>query len=122
MRAGMVALPEDHPWSSWHGNGAGRPDPLLSEHPTYRARGPTPAARRAAYRAPFAAGLDEETLATPRDAIQRGGVLGNDRFRREIEAAPRRRADPPRRGRPPKPEPPTVDGAPLHPLHPQPRT
>ena len=103
------------------GNGAGRPDPPPSEHPTHRVRGPTPAARRAAYRVLFGGGLDEEPLATPRDAIQHGG-FGNDRFRREIEYAPRRRADPPRRGLLPKPEPPTVDGAPLHPLHPQPRT
>jgi putative transposase len=37
-----------------------------------------------------------------RDSIQRGWTPGSDRFRREVEAALGRRADVPRRGRPPK--------------------
>jgi putative transposase len=100
VRARMVARPDDHPWSSWHANGLGRADPLLSAHETYRALGATPEARCDAYRALFAEGLNAEMLATLRDATQRGWVPGSERFRSEIEAVLGRRAGPPVRGRP----------------------
>lgn len=100
VRAAMVSRPDDYPWSSWHANGRGRADPLLTEHETYQALGTSPEQRRLAYRDLFAQGLDAELLATLRDATQRGWVPGRDRFRREIEAILGRAAGPPIRGRP----------------------
>jgi putative transposase len=110
LRAGMVARPEDHPWSSYRGNALGRRDPLLTAHETYCALGTTSGERQAAYRALFAEGLDGEQLDALRDSIQRGWAPGSDRFRREVEAASGRRADVPRRGRPPKKQPQGEDG------------
>ncbi|EKT4442795.1 TPA: transposase [Stenotrophomonas maltophilia] len=37
VRAGMTAGPEDHPWSSVHGNLQRRHDPMLTEHPAFQA-------------------------------------------------------------------------------------
>jgi putative transposase len=102
LRAGMVARPEDHPWSSYGGNALGRSDMLLTPHETYRALGSAPLERQAAYRALFAEGLNREQLDALRDSIQRGWAPGSDRFRREVEIALGRRASIPRRGRPPK--------------------
>lgn len=37
VRAGMTSGPEDHPWSSVHGNLQRRHDPMLTEHPAFQA-------------------------------------------------------------------------------------
>ncbi len=55
VRAGIVAHPEDFPWSSYGANALGRPDPLVAAHPWYCALGRSAEARRAAYRASPAA-------------------------------------------------------------------
>jgi len=39
VRAGMVADPADHRWSSYRANALGAADPLLSPHPLYLALG-----------------------------------------------------------------------------------
>jgi putative transposase len=102
LRAKIVARPEDYPWSSYPYTALGRADALLTPHETYHALGHTPAERQDAYRSLFAEGLNAEVLEALRDSIQRGWTPGSDRFRREVEAALGRRADAPRRGRPPK--------------------
>jgi putative transposase len=101
VRAGLVARPQDYAWSSYRANALGRADPLLAPHETYLALGATAPARQAAYRALFRQGLEDEMLATLRDATQRGWVPGPDRFRAQIEAAVGRSLTAPRRGRPP---------------------
>ncbi len=110
LRAGMVSVPEGYPWSSFHHNALGRPDPLLTPHPVYVALGPTPANRRDAYIALFRHALDDETVAAIRDATQRSWALGSERFQQEIARALQRRVTPPKRGRPPKTETPDSDG------------
>ena len=35
VRAGMVKRPQDYRWSSYHANGAGRPDSLITPHDEY---------------------------------------------------------------------------------------
>lgn len=102
IRAGMVARPEQHPWSSWRRNGFGESDPLIRPHPLYEALGPDQASRATAYRTLFDQGLDPETLATLRDATQRGWLPGADRFREEIATALNRPTGPRSRGRPRK--------------------
>jgi putative transposase len=39
VRAGMVAHPSDYGWSSWGAHALGRADPLVTDHPIYRALG-----------------------------------------------------------------------------------
>jgi putative transposase len=102
LRAGMVAHPREHRWSSWGHYAEGRPDPLISEHELYRALGRSAAARGAAHRELHALGLDEALLRTLRDTAQRGWIAGRDRFREEIEATLGRRLEAPARGRPRK--------------------
>ena len=104
VRARMVAQAGDYPWSSHGHNAMGPGDPMIAEHEVYAALGPTAAARRAAYAAVFAQGLDAGVIDTLRDATQRGWVPGRESFRRQIEAALGRRAGPPVRGRPRKME------------------
>ena len=102
VRAGMVRLPRDYPWSSYRANAEGRVDRLLTPHPRYLALGDEPAARRAAYRHLHGAGMDEATLDEIRDATNGGFVLGKARFAAEIEAALGRRVTRGKPGRPRK--------------------
>jgi putative transposase len=102
VRAGIVVRAGDYPWSSYPAHAMGDHDPMLTDHPTYLALGPTPKDRQEAYRALFDQGLDPEIVETLRDATNRGWVPGRDRFQREIAAALGRRVTAPRRGRPPK--------------------
>jgi putative transposase len=117
LRARMVASATDYPWSSFRHNALGESDPLLSDHPVYAGLGPTSEARRTAYRALFEDRIDEELVASIRDATQRGWVPGSERFRNEIAAMHGRRSvEAPRRGRPPKPKPITSEPEILLPL------
>ena len=86
VRAGMVEDPADYTWSSYRAHAFGRSARLWQPHPEYLALGETPAARMSAYRRFFAAELSAEVLTDIRDALNTGLVLGNDRFRAEIEA------------------------------------
>jgi putative transposase len=69
-------------------------DAPLAPHETYHALGATPCERQGAYRALFRQGLDEKTVATLRDATQRGWVAGPEvsapRSRLRSAAASRR--------------------------------
>lgn len=91
VRAAMVAHPGDYPWSSFRGNAAGAEGPNLSPHPLYLALGDSPAARGQAYRALFDRHLDSQAVRAIREATEAGAVLGNNRFKEEIEAVLNRR-------------------------------
>jgi putative transposase len=99
VRAGMVARAADYRWSSWRAHALGVPDPLAAEHPLYCALAPTPAARQEAYRALFAAPLDEAFVTELRAATNGGWALGDARFKRQIAQAMRRRVAPLPKGR-----------------------
>ena len=49
VRAGVTRHPGGYRWSSHAHNAFGRPDPLLTHHPTYRAMGADAESRREAY-------------------------------------------------------------------------
>jgi putative transposase len=107
VRAGMVAAPQDYPWSSYRPNALGKGGPnadWLAPHEQYARLGRDDAARRKAYRALFAAAIDRDDLAAIRDCTHKGWALGGERFRQEIEALGPRRAASKGVGRPRKPE------------------
>jgi putative transposase len=98
VRAGMVSHPADYPWSSYGSNALGRPDALVSEHALYRRLGTRGKERRDRYRALFDHSIGKETLEAIREATNKAWVLGNDRFRAQIEDLVNRRSAPKTRG------------------------
>ena len=100
VRANMVKHPIEYPWSSYAENAEGKPVTWLTPHGEYLALGLDEEARRAAYRGLFESELDMELLRDIRVSTHGGYVIGNDRFRDEIEQALARRAAPRGPGRP----------------------
>lgn len=98
VRAGMVVHPSDYEWSSYRHHGEGCEDRLIQDHPLYLSLGKSREDRAQAYREFFGQALEDETLEKIREATNTGWVLGNDRFRLEIEETLKRRAAPLRRG------------------------
>lgn len=98
VRAGIVDSPSDYTWSSYRANGLGQTIKLWTPHDIYQRLGITKEARIAAYRALFATQLDPSTLKAIRSATNKGMALGNDKFKREIEALTGRRVTPGKRG------------------------
>jgi putative transposase len=105
VRAGLAAHPRDYPWSSWRAHARGAADPLVADHPLYRALGRGAAERQKAYRALFRAELDAGFVDDLRAATNGGWALGGERFKRQIAKALRRRVAPLPPGRPPKRKP-----------------
>ncbi|NKF24499.1 transposase [Solimonas marina] len=100
VRAAMVTQPGGYHWSSYGANADGKADPLVQPHGLYLALGSDDRERCAAYRKFFRVGIGEAELSAVRESINRGWVLGSDRFARKIESITERRAAPlPRGGR-----------------------
>jgi putative transposase len=107
VRAGMVAAPQDYPWSSYRRNALGEGGPnadWLSSHAEYSRLGRDDADRQEAYQALFATAIDPGDLTEIRDCTHKGWALGGERFRAEIEALGQRRAASKGAGRPRKRE------------------
>jgi putative transposase len=105
VRAGMVALPGEYPWSSHAYNAWGQADPnthWLVAHTEYLRLGQSADAREAAYRALFNAALAEEDLAAIRESVHKGWALGDGRFQLQVESLAKRRAASKGVGRPRK--------------------
>jgi len=100
----MTATTELDRWSSHAANAAGRRDPLLSQHPAYRALGTTVKARQLAYRRLFDQPADADEVDTIRLCLQRQHALGSSRFQAAIERQLARRVGPAKVGRPRKRE------------------
>lgn len=105
LRAGMAAAPQDYPWSSYRRNALGGGGPnadWLVPHEEYARLGMDDLSRRNAYRALFAAAIDQGDLAEIRDCTHKGWALGGERFRSEIEVLGQRQAASKGVGRPRK--------------------
>ncbi|MBB3167174.1 transposase [Simiduia aestuariiviva] len=98
VRAAMVDHAANYPWSSFQGNGLGKPVQLLTPHALYQQLGATEDTRQRAYRALFRGRMAERDLTDIRTAINSAWVLGNDRFKAQIEAHLGRRVEPKARG------------------------
>ena len=103
VRAGMVARPQDYPWSS-HGHHIGlRTDPLITPHPLYWQLGNTPFARERPYAEMVNAGLSTGQTAELTQAAHSGWALGGADFIAELQRRTERRVARAAAGRPPKP-------------------
>ena len=103
VRAGMVEHPGEYRWVSYgfnaHGKGCGID---LKEHPSYRSLigiGDDP---RRKYRELFDSALGVEMMCDIRQSLNSCLVLGNERFKDEIEAQLKRKVRHGTVGRPPK--------------------
>ena len=85
VRAGMVNSPQHYPWSSYRHNALGQRDSLLEMHSVFRRLGPDEAKRHDVYRTLFHDALAPGDLKQIRLATEAGTVIGNDRFREQIE-------------------------------------
>ena len=101
VRAVMVEHPGDYRWSSYHYNAYGKPCGLdLTEHDHYTALSDDDAGRRRYYRELFSNSLDAELIHSIRQSLNSCLVLGNERFKDEIEARLKRKVRPGKAGRP----------------------
>lgn len=98
VRAGMVEKPEAYRWSSYQANGLGNASTLWTPHPEYMKLGDCIEKRTHSYRGLFSAHLNTEDIHNIRCAIAKGLALGNDKFKKEIEALTGRRVTPMKRG------------------------
>jgi putative transposase len=110
VRAGMVAQPADHLWSS-HRHYIGQVfERYLTPHPLYWELGNTPFAREAAYAKMVHAGLSAPQQHALTQATLHGWALGDEAFMARLQTATPRRVLPEQPGRPHKrsPLPPTA--------------
>ncbi len=98
VRAALGSEPGDYPWSSYAFHTHGEVNPLIQDHPLYLDLGQSDKERRDAYRALFEEHLSEATLQAVREATNKAWVLGDEKFKTEIQTALQRRVKPLPRG------------------------
>ncbi len=98
VRAGMVAHPAEYSWSSYQYNALGKPIELITPHFLYQSLAKTEKTRQKRYAALFDNMIPDYTLEEIRHSINRAWVLGDERFKRQIEKQTGRRASPLARG------------------------
>ncbi|MBQ0712862.1 MAG: transposase [Porticoccus sp.] len=102
VRAGMVTDPSDYIWSSYHSNGLGVKSTLCTPHSEYMALGDNLEKRLSSYRELLKGHVDSDLITDIRQSINRGLLLGSERFKDEVELLYGRRVKPAKMGRPKK--------------------
>ena len=102
VRAGMVMRPQDYRWTSYHANGLGKANALLTPQDKCKRLGKNDSKRREAYRALFKAHMEPEKIDEIRNATNGNFALGSKRFQQQIKSALGRRAIREVSGRPTK--------------------
>ncbi|MGJ8690949.1 MAG: transposase [Thalassotalea sp.] len=100
VRANMVNKPSDYPWSSYHFNGLGKPNAMLTTHYLYDALGRLKKERIVAYVGLFKNELSDHLVNNIRQTTNGNFVLGSDKFKQEIAMTIGRRVEPKLPGRP----------------------
>jgi putative transposase len=100
VRAGMVVYPSEYQWSSYRCNAMGEKDTLIISHPKYLELGKDDQERQSCYRVLFQEPLAEKHLNDIREATNKAWVLGDDYFKKKIQALTERRVERLSRGRP----------------------
>lgn len=85
VRAQMVEHPAEYPWSSFRHNALGKKIRLITPHPLYLSLGGTDKQRQHRYRALFDQQIPNYTLEEIRNATNKAWVLGNGKFKQQIE-------------------------------------
>ena len=75
VRAGIVSIPGEYPWSSYLANAEGIADPIVTPHEQYLRLGSTGRSRLREYANLLRTGLDEQTLHRIRFAVNGNHVL-----------------------------------------------
>ena len=94
VRAHMVEHPRQYRWSSYRAHAEGKDDALAAFHPVLRRLGRSLEAREQTYRDLIKEKLDPGFAEALRAATNGGWALGDERFRKKIAEAARRRAAP----------------------------
>lgn len=102
VRACMVESPAEYKWSSYQSNGLGNPAGLWTPHPVYKTLGSNNKKRAECYRELFRGHIEPELLTQIRKSVNQGMVLGNARFKEEVERLSGRRVNVLKRGPKPK--------------------
>ena len=98
VRAKMADHPAEYPWSSYQGNGLGKEVKLLTPHYLYKDLGETKSERAKNYNGLFEDHVPERTLEELREAINKGWVVGSNKFIKEVRSACGRAAQKRNRG------------------------
>jgi putative transposase len=91
LRAKMVGVLGEYPWSSYRHNAMGIETGLVGEHKYYRLLGKTKASRLVAYRALFDKAMPVSVIQEIRLCANKEWALGDDRFKEQIEKVIRRK-------------------------------
>lgn len=102
VRAALVDLAEDYPWSSVHHHLNLRSDNRITSHSCYLGLGGDTHERAAAYRSILTHAVSESDLVELRRHIQQERALGSPRFQAMVEKTLNRPASVRMPGRPPK--------------------
>ena len=94
----MVEHPSQYPWSSYGVNAREKESDLVEPHEIYMRLGTTNKSRQQAYRELFKIHIGENSLMEIRETTNKAWVLGNGRFKQEIEAMTTRQISPKARG------------------------
>ncbi len=94
----MVGHPAEYPWSSYRKNALGKPIEFITSHALYQAPGKTDKSRQQAYRTLFEEEVSDLTLEEIRNAINKKWVLGENRFKKQIEKQTGRSVSPKPKG------------------------
>ena len=100
VRAGMVALALNHPWSSHAHYVGARQDNWLVPHDVYWALGNTPFAREKAYAELVQAGIEESKKHALTSSVLGGWALGEYTFTQNLQPLSKRRVSKSKAGRP----------------------
>jgi len=100
VRAGMVEAPPDYQWSSFRANAYGDESDVITPHSLYLQLGTDLKQRLPAYRALFDDAIGKTVLEQIRGTLNKEMVLGNTRFKEDIEAMTQRQVSPKDKGRP----------------------
>ena len=98
VRAQMVRHPVEYPWSSYQKNAMGKQIELLTPHNCYQSLGKTDEKRQEVYKSLFEQQIPDYTVKEIRNATNKAWVLGDERFKQQIEKQTGRRASPQMRG------------------------
>lgn len=85
VRAKMVDHPAEYTWSSYRRNALGKKFKIITPHPAYLALGSNSHERQMRYQALFNQHISEYTLEQIRTAANKAWVLGDGKFKQQIE-------------------------------------